>query len=143
MTALRSLAIAACIAAPCAPSFAAPHPQESEALSRGLEAIQPGRLEADLMYLACDEMRGRDTPSNEQRLAARFLVNRVTRLGLQPGGRYGYLSEYPLDWKQVDEEASFLEVGETRLAFGRHYVFPQLGDVADLEAEGEIGRAHV
>ena len=136
MTALRSLAVAACTAALCVPSFAAAHPQESEALSRGLEAIQPARLEADLRYLACDEMRGRDTPSNEQRLAARFLVNRVTRLGLQPGGRYGYLSEYPLDWKQVDEDASFLEVGETRLAFGRHYVFPQLGDVADLEAEG-------
>jgi hypothetical protein len=135
MTALRSLRVLALLGCAAAAHALAPQ-QESEALSRGLEAIQPARLEADLMYLACDEMRGRDTPSNEQRLAARFLVNRVTRLGLQPGGRYGYLSEYPLDWKQIDEEASFLQVGETRLAFGRHYVFPQLGDLADSEASG-------
>jgi hypothetical protein len=41
-------------------------------------------IRADLFFFASDEMRGRDTPSLEQRVAARFLRARLERLGLRP-----------------------------------------------------------
>ena len=112
--------------------------QDPAALARGLESVQADRIEADQTYLACDEMRGRDTPSNEQRQAARFLRNRVQRLGFQPGGRYGFISEYHLNFLQVDGEASHLAVGESRLTFGRDYVFSSKNDLQDRTTSGDL-----
>lgn len=112
--------------------------QDPTALERGLDEVKVERLEADLTYLACDEMRGRDTPSNEQRLAARFLQNRVQRLGFQPGGRYGFISEYHLDFLQIDAAACHFTVDEMRLVFGRDYVFSSKNDLVDRTTSGNL-----
>jgi hypothetical protein len=89
-------------------------------LERALETIQTHKLSADLHFLASDELAGRDSPSFEQRIAARFLRHRVQRLGLEPGNGERYLYEYELVWRAIDPEASELviEAGNLRLPLG-------------------------
>ncbi len=84
------------------------------ALERALASVSLDSLKADLYFLASDELRGRDTPSPEQRIAARYLRSRVQRLGFQPGGGNGsFLYEYP--WAQqgldVANTGATLELG--------------------------------
>src|SRR5262245_54657647 len=71
-------------------------------LARGLETIEAAEIRADLFFFASDELRGRDTPSLEQRVAARFLRARLERLGLQPGAGASYFHEYPLQRRRID-----------------------------------------
>jgi len=109
-------------------------------LARGLSTIDPGEIRADLFFFASDDMRGRDTPSNEQRVAARFLRARLERLGLAPGAGTSFFYEYPLQQRRIDPARSSLSVkgpgGELALAFGRDYFFPTSGDIAALDVEG-------
>ena len=100
--------------------------QDADArLERALETVQTHKLSADLHFLASDELAGRDSPSFEQRIAARFLKHRVQRLGLEAGNGERYLYEYELVWRALDPAASKLivEAGGLRLAlsFGNDY----------------------
>ena len=94
-------------------------------LEAGLEAIEKKNIEADLHFLASDEMGGRDTPSPEQRKAARFLRDRLKKNGFQPGFRDSYLWTYQRERYAVDaEQCSFtLHVGEDNVAMslGKDY----------------------
>ena len=65
-------------------------------LTRSLDSIDAGKIEADLVFFAADELMGRDTPSPELRVAARFLRARLRRLGLRPGAGESYFHEYQL-----------------------------------------------
>ena len=49
-------------------------------LDEALDSVQAERLSADLHFIASDEMRGRDTPSPELRVAARFIAARLERV---------------------------------------------------------------
>jgi hypothetical protein len=76
-------------------------PAQDAALERALDTIRAERITADVAYVSCDEMGGRDTPSLGQRLTARFLRNRLQRIGWRPGaGRPGardpWFFTYPL-----------------------------------------------
>jgi hypothetical protein len=113
------------------------------AFERGLAAIQPQRIRADLTFLADDEMRGRDTPSPEQRVAARYLRARVAQLGFEPAGEDGsFFDRYRLGFRRLDAEASSLSVREgeheRRLAFGKDYFFAVTSDGLDLDVEGGV-----
>ncbi|MEM7518637.1 MAG: hypothetical protein AAF368_17155, partial [Planctomycetota bacterium] len=98
-----------------------------------LATIDADEIRADLMFLASDEMAGRDSPSEEQRIAARFIRSRLQRLGFQPGAKDGFFHEYPLDYKALDLEQTFLTVqpedgGAKKLQFGTDYFgWVQLG----------------
>ncbi len=109
-------------------------------LARALETIEAREIRADLFFFASDEMRGRDTPSKEQRVAARFLRARLERLGLEPGAGASFFHEYPLQQRRIDPARSSLSVrgprGELTLAFGQDYFFPTSSDIATLEREG-------
>jgi hypothetical protein len=109
-------------------------------LARALETIEAGEIRADLYFFASDEMRGRDTPSNEQRVAARFLRARLERLGFQPGARASFFHEYPLQRRRIDPVRSSLSLsgpgGEVALVFGRDYFVPTSSDITALELEG-------
>jgi hypothetical protein len=111
---------------------------DGEALARGLESIAPERMRADLEFIASDALEGRDTPSAGQRIAARFLRTRLERLGLSPGARGGWFHEYPLGWRQIDLEQSFLQVGGARLVFGEDYCVGRGSDLNDAAASGPI-----
>jgi hypothetical protein len=111
-------------------------------LARALDTIEVAELRADLFFFADPELRGRDTPSLEQRVAARFLRARLETLGLAPGAGASYFFEYPLERRRIDPERSRLSVraaqGEFELVFGRDYFFPTSSDIAALEREGEL-----
>ena len=134
LRAIGSLSLLALCLSPLSSAFSLV--QDPAALEQALDAVTSENLEADLTFIASDEMGGRDTPSPEQRIAARFLKGRLQRLGFEPGGRYGFISEYHLDYLRVDAAASHLMVGDTRLAFGSDYVFSRLNDLGDLTTEG-------
>ena len=74
------------------------------ALERGLDAIDVHSIEADVEFLASDELGGRDTPSEGLLIAARFLRARLQRLGLEPGGPDGWFYRYPLFSRRVEAD---------------------------------------
>jgi hypothetical protein len=101
---------------------------ESPALASALDSIRAANISADLHFFASDAMKGRDTPSPEQRIAARFLAARLERLGFEPAGAEGgWFWEYELPTVRVDAAASSLvaRVGEDSfpLSLGGDYAF--------------------
>jgi len=97
----------------------------SSALEAGLSAIRPAQILADIRFLACDEMRGRETPSPELRIAARFIRARLARLGFEAAGTNGWFFEYPLELRRLDAGgcgATIEAAGQRReLVLGRDY----------------------
>jgi len=111
-------------------------------LERGLATIEAAEIRSDLFFFASDEMRGRDTPSQEQRVAARFLRARLQRLGLSPGAGESYFYEYPLQMRRIDPAGTRLEIegsgGALHLVYGKDYYFPTSSDIVSLEREGGL-----
>ncbi len=64
-----------------------------------------------LSFLASDQLRGRDTPSPGLEMAAEYLVEWHTDLGLEPAGEEGtYLQRFPFRLVGLDIDASAVEV---------------------------------
>ncbi|MCU0445473.1 MAG: M28 family peptidase [Microscillaceae bacterium] len=51
--------------------------------------VRKAKIESHLQFLASDELRGRDTPSPEQLIAARYLATQLKSFGVKP------LADYP------------------------------------------------
>jgi hypothetical protein len=83
------LLLAACGGAPIVvvPPAPVPAPQGE---------IGADELRRDLSAFAADSMRGRETGTDDADRAARFLVSRVQRLGLEPAGDSLYVQRVPL-----------------------------------------------
>ena len=58
--------------------------------------ISAEELRRDLYAFAADSMRGRETGTDDATRAARFLADRIERLGLEPGGDSMYVQRVPL-----------------------------------------------
>jgi hypothetical protein len=141
---LRRVAFALCVASlPLVPTARAQSSDGEGAapLARALDSIRADRIAADVAYVACDEMGGRDTPSTGQRLTARFLKNRLQRMGWKPGARDGWFQNYTLVDKRVKEPDTkvTLQKGEQKLEleFARDYFF-NVGDVETLDATATV-----
>jgi Peptidase family M28 len=88
VVALLALGIA-CTAPPRtlpAPATAAP----------ALGDVTAEELRRDLYAFADDSMRGRETGTDDATRAMRFLVDRLTRLGLEPAGDSGFAQRVPM-----------------------------------------------
>ncbi len=96
-------------------------------LATALEAVRANDIRADIFFIASDELGGRDTPSEGQRVAARFVRARLERLGFEPGAEHGFFHEYPLELRQIDLAGCSAELshgGERReLVLGKDYFF--------------------
>jgi len=104
--------------------------EEAPSLLRALASVSPMEMRSDLFFLASDELRGRDTPSQEQRIAARFIRARLERLGFQPGGRDGsFLYEYlwPQSGLDLARTSATLDLGAgpTALTWAQDYFLGQ------------------
>ncbi|MEM7308721.1 MAG: M28 family peptidase [Planctomycetota bacterium] len=111
-------------------------------LGAALDAVREARIRADIEFLASDELRGRDTPSDGLRIAARYIRARLMRLGFQPGGEDGgFFDLYELERKRLDLEKTGVTVvrgdEEKALTFGNDYVFSSR-EVDDLTTEGAL-----
>lgn len=90
--------------------------------------IQVSDLKEHLTYLASDELKGRDTGSEGQKLAADYLVNFYQKRNLKGPVDGKYLQPFQLSsvsWKEVS-----LKVGKDKLTLNEDFVF--VGD-ADME----------
>src|SRR5262245_17536518 len=59
------------------------------------KAIDPARLEGHVRTLADDKMEGRGTATRGYDMAAQYVAEQMQAMGLQPGGRGGYLQPVP------------------------------------------------
>jgi hypothetical protein len=128
------------LAAPQAPAEGVASP--SAALERGLSAVVPEQISADLHFLASDAMGGRDTPSPQLEIASIFLRNRVQRLGFQPAAEDGWFYEYPLYRVHLDAAASSLrastEGAEATFALGTDYFLQRSNHLIDVDLEAGV-----
>ena len=116
-------------------------PAAGGSLEQSLDAIETRAIDADIHFLASDELMGRDTPSDGLKLAARYCRARLMRLGFEPAGDHGFFDEYELEQKRLDPERTSLVLvsggSEKGLAYGNDYVFPDR-EVDDLAVEGPL-----
>ena len=110
----------------------------SVALERGLDTVSVDEIRADIHYIASDEMAGRDTISEEQRVAARFIKNRLERLGFQPGNGERFLWEYPLAMTALDPDSLAASLDERALTYGADYCFTDSFGTTQLSTEGDL-----
>ena len=137
---LNTLALAASLLVsdvPASKSASAP----GRELDRALKTIEVKEISADIHFLACDELGGRDSPSNGQRIAARYIRSRLVRLGLEPGASDGYFYNYSLAQYGLNEDETFMSVtrgGKTaRMKFGEDY-YVSMGSRGARSAGGPV-----
>ncbi len=59
--------------------------------------VDINEIKGHIHYLASDEMKGRDTPSPEQDIAARYLATSLMKYGVKPpAGQQDYLQKVPM-----------------------------------------------
>lgn len=61
-----------------------------------LDEIKADSLRTDLMYIASDQLQGRDTPSPGLDLAADYIAAQFRRAGLEPGVGDSYFEDAPM-----------------------------------------------
>lgn len=108
-------------------------------LGRGLENIGLNEISDDIHYIASDAMRGRDTVSKQQRLAARFFQDRLVSLGFEPGCGDRYLHKYPLLKKALDPDSLSATIdGVATLKYGADYIFTKACEPEALHISGGL-----
>jgi len=122
-------------------SLALAQAPRSVGLEPALSSFQNEKIRADIFFLASDELGGRDTPSPGQRIAARYIASRMSRLGLSPGAGEDYLYEYKLLYRQLNlaaTKATLVKSGESlEFAFGVDYGFHSSG-VSTSKVSGNV-----
>lgn len=161
--ALALLTGAAGLHSPAAAQAPAPAaPAGTLSTPEAVATITPQDVYARIEFLASDALRGRDTPSRELEIAARYLMNQHRLFGLQPAGdEGGYLQWYPFPLRRLSAAAAQLEVSGAAdvpaLQLGRDFfsaggtlqpvrgplVFAGTGTDAALPAGSQAGRVLV
>jgi hypothetical protein len=98
----RLVLIAAVVIA-CAPTA----PPAATAASPALVPIRADELRSDLFVFASDSFAGRETGTSGSLRAARFLVDRLVQLGLEPAGDSLYMQRVPLVKQSFGPQTSF------------------------------------
>jgi hypothetical protein len=137
---LRWVAVLLVVGA-CAPASSTPAP----APARMLVGIDASELRRDLFAFAADSFRGRETGTPDEFRAARFLVNRLVSLGVEPAGDSLYYHRVPLARQVLGPNTRIaVRTGQSTvpLGLGTEVVpFTNLGPGAPLpkrNAEGDL-----
>ncbi|HJU65265.1 MAG TPA: M28 family peptidase [Gemmatimonadaceae bacterium] len=132
-------------APPAGPAPEPPPGGDTAASPSADRTISADALRNDLVIFAADSLRGREAGTAASLAAARFLVSRLTELGLQPGGDSGFYQRVPVRQQRLGTATSFRVTtprGEVALAAGRDVVpLLSLGPGAPLprlSAEGDV-----
>jgi hypothetical protein len=79
----------------------------------GLETINKNDLKAYMTFFASDEMKGRETGSAENEIAALYLRANLMRLGLMPLPETGdYLQKVPLISSKIKNKETYLRIND-------------------------------
>lgn len=107
-------------------------------------------LKKHLKFLASDKMKGRDTGSEEIKIAATYIENEFVKYGLQPKGTVGYRQEFEAKFKRrtlkdtvrlAENIIGFIDNGAAQtIVIGAHYDHVGLGafGARDTTKRGEI-----
>jgi len=91
-------------------------------------------IKAHIHYLAADEMRGRDTPSPELNIAARYLSTSMMRYGVKPlPGYEDYLQKVPMKIV-TPADTGMIRIGTHEMGLLTDFL-PLDGDNFDVSAE--------
>ena len=93
-------------------------------VERATSLINPNNLKADIAFLASDDLKGRNSGSEEDHIATDYIATQFMRLGLKPAGDNGtYFQIMEIDTANVDREHTTLTA---KIAGVEHtYVFGQ------------------
>ena len=100
---------------------------EKSSLERALDTITADNLRSDLYFIASDAMKGRDSPSPQLKIAARYIRARLMRLGYQPGGQNeSFFYEWTRGQQGLDKDRTSLHISgpdgmDLDLAWGTDY----------------------
>ena len=100
-------------------------------LDRALDTITADEIRSDLYFIASDAMKGRDSPSPQLKIAARYIRARLMRLGFQPGAQdesYLYNWTYPQSGMDMARTSLSIEGkggAQLNLVMGEGYFLPQ------------------
>lgn len=126
MTRIRVCGVVTLVLGATAAAFAQSAAVPAAVKSRA-DAISAEQLAWDLAVLASDEFRGRNTPSPGFDRAADYIIARLERAGLKPGGDNAtFRQHYELRESRVDTAAASIEVGGERFAFGTGFALGSL-----------------
>jgi hypothetical protein len=90
---------------------------------RGVETISANQIRDYLMFIASDEMEGRDTPSRGLDTTAKFLALNLSRWGLKPAGDEGsFFQRIDLQRNRADSGQTKVEINGRTLAGGTDYL---------------------
>ena len=115
---------------------------------RAAAGIRPDRIRQHIMFLASDELAGRDTPSPGLEAAASYLVDFLEQAGLEPAGEDGtFIQRFPYTRTAMvtaSRQVNYRVAGSTReLQYARdYYVIPGQSSAANAEVlfGGAAGR---
>ncbi|QDV06002.1 Aminopeptidase S [Planctomycetes bacterium Poly30] len=80
-------------------------------LQRALDTISADEIRSDLYFIASDAMMGRDSPSPQLKIAARYIRGRLMRFGFEPGAQEGsYFYEWSYPQLGLDMSKTYLKV---------------------------------
>ncbi|HWV58960.1 MAG TPA: M28 family peptidase [Longimicrobiales bacterium] len=89
------------------------------------ESITPAEALEHVSYLASDELRGRDTPSDGLELAARYIADRMAEAGVEPAGDDGFFQRWPYPIIGIESTQAELAITAggrtTTLRYGADY----------------------
>lgn len=113
-----------------------------QAQKKGLESINQKDLKKHMLFLASDELKGRDTGEPELEVAARYLAVQAENLNLKPADpENGYFQPYLIEEKAYDREhstTSILREGEAPIVSHENfYAFPPPTS-EEVDIEGEV-----
>lgn len=75
--------------------------------AKGLESIAANDLRSHLMFLASDELEGRETTFRGQKVAAQYIASVFRKLGLKPAGKgNSYFQQFELDVVRPDPSST-------------------------------------
>ena len=84
-----------------------------------VDAINSKQMREWLTYIASDELEGRDTPSKGLDLAAKYIADHLSKLGIRPAGDEGtYFQKFPLKLTKVDPAGTKLDWNGRRSTYG-------------------------
>ena len=119
--------------------------------------VKMNDIKAHIGYLASDEMRGRDTPSNELNIAAQYLANTLLRLGVKKApGMDSYLQSVPMKKIKPASSGNFsfndysfeygkevLLINGENVEMDKEMVFVNRGSAEDLKGKDLKGKIAV
>lgn len=112
-------------------------------LDRALDTINADEIRSDLMFIASDAMGGRNSPSPQLKVAARFIRSRLMRYGFEPGAQEGsYLYEWQIHQLGFEPETAKATIshGEESVSFsfGDDYLFPDFKSLGMRDGRGGV-----